>query len=124
MRCGMKLIDADMLLENYEQIKQLLIQKYGEKEALNGLHFSLNDCINNIQNQPEVKPEIKPEIKASKRTVETIDILYKITDALRIRNMIYDCHSCEDCGISYLCEHRPEPGEMQRYNCPLWEIDE
>ena len=51
----MRLIDADMLLENYEQIKQLLIQKYGEKEATSGLHFSLNDCINNIEAQPEVK---------------------------------------------------------------------
>lgn len=115
----MRLIDADMLLENYEHIKQLLIQKYGEKEALNGLHFSLNDCINNIQNQPEVKPETT----APEATIDTIDILYKITDALRVRKMISDCHSCEDCGISYLCEHRPEPGEMLRYNCPLWEID-
>ena len=51
----MKLIDADMLIENYEHIKQLLIQKYGEEEATRGLHFSLNDCISNIENQPEVK---------------------------------------------------------------------
>lgn len=51
----MKLIDADMLLGNYEVLRQLLTEKYGEKEAANGLHFSLNDCISNIENQPEVK---------------------------------------------------------------------
>ena len=51
----MKLIDADMLLENYEHIKEHLTQKYGEEEATRGLHFSLNDCISNIENQPEVK---------------------------------------------------------------------
>ena len=29
--------------------------------------------------------------------------------------------SCNDCGSKWECEYMPEPGEMCRINCPLWQ---
>ena len=52
----MRPIDADAF--EYELRTKLLpelIKKYGEEEALNGLHFSFNDCICNLQSQPTIQ---------------------------------------------------------------------
>ena len=52
----MRLIDADVFeRELNEKILPVLIERYGAKEALNGLHFSFRDLILNIQAQPTVK---------------------------------------------------------------------
>lgn len=94
----MRLIDADMLLENYEQIKQLLIQKYGEKEALNGLHFSLSDCINNIQNQPEVKPKKRVTLFDGVKTADRIELAHFLCELVS-----QSSQGCGTCPASNKC---------------------
>ena len=50
-----RLIDADEF-ENLlnKELLPILIKKYGEEEALKGMHFSFRDCICNIQSQRTV----------------------------------------------------------------------
>lgn len=96
----MKLIDADMLLENYEHIKQLLIQKYGEKEALSGLHFSLNDCINNIQNQPEVKPKKRVTLFDGVKTADRIELAHFLCELVS-----QSSQGCGTCPASSKCHY-------------------
>lgn len=96
----MRLIDADMLLENYEQIKQLLIQKYGEKEALNGLHFSLSDCINNIQNQPEVKPKKRVTLFDGVKTADRIELAHFLCELVS-----QSSQGCGTCPASSKCHY-------------------
>ena len=87
----MKLIDADILLENYKHIKQHLIEKYGEREATNWLHFFLNDCTNNIECQPEVEPP--------KRKVTLFDGI-KTADRIELASFLCELvsQSSQDCG--------------------------
>ena len=56
----MRLIDADAFEQELkEKLLPLLVEKYGKEEAVKGLHFSLQDCISNIQGQPTAtQPEI------------------------------------------------------------------
>lgn len=50
-----RLIDADKFeFEMNDKLLIALTEKYGEKEAQSGLHFSFRDCICNIQYQPTV----------------------------------------------------------------------
>ena len=50
-----RLIDADKFeFEMNDKLLIALTEKYGEKEAQSGLHFSFRDCICNIQCQPTV----------------------------------------------------------------------
>lgn len=55
----MRLIDADSFERDLkEKLLPLLVEKYGKEEAMKGLHFSLQDCISNIQGQPTItQPE-------------------------------------------------------------------
>ena len=57
----MRLIDADAFEQDLkEKLLPLLVKKYGKEEAMKGLHFSLQDCISNIQSQPTItQPERK-----------------------------------------------------------------
>lgn len=32
-------------------------------------------------------------------------------------------HCCNNCG-KILCEYRPDPGQVMRFNCPLWKAKE
>lgn len=51
----MRLIDADKFERVLnEQLLPKLVERYGEKDAVRGLHFSFRDCICNIQAQPTV----------------------------------------------------------------------
>ena len=51
----MRLIDADAFEQELkEKLLPLLVEKYGKEEAMKGLHFSLQDCISNIQSQPTI----------------------------------------------------------------------
>ena len=94
----MKLIDADMLLENYEHIKQLLIQKYGEKEATSGLHFSLNDCISNIRNQPEVKLKKRATLFEGIKTADRIELAHFLCELVS-----QSSQGCGTCPASSKC---------------------
>lgn len=50
-----RLIDADAFEDAFNmELLPILINKYGEEEALKGLHFSFRDCICNIQAQKTV----------------------------------------------------------------------
>lgn len=52
----MRLIDADAFERDItEHILPILIQRYGEEEAIRGLHFSYSDCISNISGQPTIE---------------------------------------------------------------------
>lgn len=51
----MRLTDADAFIKEMEEkIFPELVKRYGEEEALKGLHFSYRDCICNINGQPTV----------------------------------------------------------------------
>lgn len=55
----MRLIDADAFERDLRNILfPALVQKYGEDEALKGLHFSFQDVISNIRCLPAVKLEL------------------------------------------------------------------
>ena len=50
-----RLIDADEFEREFNNhFLPILVKKYGEEEALKGLHFSFRDCICNIQCQKTV----------------------------------------------------------------------
>lgn len=98
MRCGMKLIDADMLIENYEGIRKLLADKYGEKEAANGLHFSLNDCINNIKCQPEVKHKQRVTLFDGIKTADRIELAHFLCELVS-----QSSHCCGTCPAREYC---------------------
>lgn len=50
-----RMIDADAFEDAFNmELLPILINKYGEDEALKGLHFSFRDCICNIQTQKTV----------------------------------------------------------------------
>lgn len=56
------LIDVESLKRQYEQfLKPHLIKKYGEEEAIRGLHFSYQDVVFNMQGERVVIPEEKEE---------------------------------------------------------------
>ena len=44
-----------------------------------------------------------------------------ILDCLMELRNIYECGCCNDCGISVICDFKPKPGQMVRYNCPFYE---
>lgn len=94
----MRLIDADMLIENYEGIRKLLTEKYGEKEAANGLHFSLNDCINNIKCQPEVKPKQRVTLFDGIKTADRIELAHFLCELVS-----QSSQGCETCPANKYC---------------------
>ena len=50
-------------------------------------------------------------------------ILYKLADIVRAYDEIMSLHDCNDCEKKN-CPYKPKPGQMVRFNCPLWEIGE
>ena len=64
----MRLIDADAFEQDLkEKLLPLLVEKYGKEEAMKGLHFSLQDCISNIQSQPTITQQDPEWIPCSRR---------------------------------------------------------
>jgi hypothetical protein len=55
---------------------------------------------------------------------ETKDILinqlHRILDLAKVADQILSAPDCNDCAKQE-CEYKPEPGELSRFNCPLWE---
>ncbi len=51
----MRLIDADEFERQLNELLPKLIERYGYEEALRGLHFSFNDCIDNLRNQETIE---------------------------------------------------------------------
>lgn len=49
--------------------------------------------------------------------VEEIASLQQDSDRLKI---ILELPNCNDCARGIKCMHRPNPGEYNRYNCPLY----
>lgn len=47
------------------------------------------------------------------------NVAYILVSLMALRN-IYECGSCNDCGISNICKVKPKPGQMVRYNCSFW----
>ena len=43
-----------------------------------------------------------------------------VLDCLMTLRNIHDSGSCNDCGIRSICKCKPQPGQIVRYNCPLW----
>ena len=43
-----------------------------------------------------------------------------ILDSLMALRNIQESGSCNDCGIAWACQMKPQPGQMVRYNCPFW----
>lgn len=69
----MRQIDADTFEQELkEKLLPLLMEKYGKEEAMKGLHFSLQDCISNIQGQPTIT---QPERKTGKWETYIISML-------------------------------------------------
>ena len=44
-----------------------------------------------------------------------------ILDCLMALRNIHDSGSCNDCGISVICDFKPKLGQLVRYNCPFYE---
>lgn len=55
------------------------------------------------------------------RLDDTIANVAYILDSLMALRNIYDSGSCNDCGISAICNFKPKLGQMVRYNCPFYE---
>lgn len=54
----MRLIDADAFKrEMYDKLYPALVERHGDYEARNGLHFSFSDVIYNIDAQPTIEPD-------------------------------------------------------------------
>ena len=67
----MRSIDADTFEQDLkEKLLPLLVKKYGKEEAMKGLHFSLQDCISNIQSQPTITQPEPEWIPCSERLPE------------------------------------------------------
>lgn len=49
--------------------------------------------------------------------------LYHIADIIRSWESIMSLPNCNDCGRQPGCAYCPKPGQMVRYNCPLWSED-
>ena len=47
------------------------------------------------------------------------DVAYILDSLMALRN-IYQTGSCNDCGISNVCQCKPKAGQMVRYNCPFY----
>ena len=43
-----------------------------------------------------------------------------ILDCLMALRNIQECGSCNDCGIAWACQMKPQRGQMVRSNCPFW----
>ena len=43
-----------------------------------------------------------------------------ILDCLRNLRSIYETGDCNNCGIKVICDFKPKPGQMVRYNCPFY----
>lgn len=55
----------------------------------------------------------------SKKLDDTImDVAY-VLDCLRALRRIYDTGDCNSCSNND-CKHKPEWGQMVRYNCPFY----
>lgn len=46
-----------------------------------------------------------------------------ILDCLRNLRSIYETGDCNNCEIRTICKIKPMPGQMVRYNCPLYVKD-
>lgn len=44
-----------------------------------------------------------------------------ILDSLRVLRSIYETGDCNNCEIKPICDFKPAPGQMVRYNCPFYE---
>lgn len=42
-----------------------------------------------------------------------------LAEWLKAYKEITDHHTCRDCR-KIKCEYKPEPGQLMRFNCPLW----
>ena len=49
--------------------------------------------------------------------------LYHIADIIRSWENIMSLPNCNDCGRQKVCTYCPKPGQMVRYNCPIWSKD-
>lgn len=77
----MRLIDADAFEQDLkEKLLPLLMEKYGKEEAMKGLHFSLQDCISNIQGQPTIT---QPETHDKRTETHSCDSISR-QEAIRI----------------------------------------
>ena len=89
----MRLIDADAFERDFtEHILPILIQRYGEEEAIRGLHFSYSDCISNISGQPTIE-----ERKTGRWIHERVNSEHSITG-----NFLLSSCECSECGT--FCE--------------------
>ena len=53
---------------------------------------------------------------------EVISNLSNVLDYLRDYQDIQELPTCNDCADSR-CFYRPKPGQMVRFNCPLWQSE-
>lgn len=84
----MRLIDADAFEKTMtDKILPILIKKYGEEEAVKGLHFSFQDCISNIRGEP---------------TVETTFYGYNVAHLAMVASLLND-HHLTPAMIAYMC---------------------
>jgi len=91
----MRMIDADAFERDLtEHILPILIQRYGEEEAIRGLHFSYSDCISNISGQPTIE-----ERKKGKWIEFQNHYAYKCSECGRIIETVD--------GKSNVCKHYP-----------------
>lgn len=58
---------------------------------------------------------------AMSRLDDAISQTAYILDCLMALRNIHDSGSCNDCVVRDVCERKPKPGQMVRYNCPFYE---
>lgn len=86
----MRLIDANAFERDLtEHILPILIQRYGEEEAIRGLHFSYSDCISNISGQPTIE---------ERKTGRWEDVHIDVANDDKGRS--YRFYSCTACGVT------------------------
>jgi len=48
------------------------------------------------------------------------DVAYILDTLMAYRNIQRVARTCNDCGVNKTCKFVPKPGELVRFNCPMW----
>lgn len=47
-------------------------------------------------------------------------VAYILDTLMAYRNIVNTGRDCNQCAAAHMCRHAPEPGQLVRYNCPLF----
>ena len=108
-------------IESFEHIGDCVLKQFGECSYT---ETGCSDC--------KVKRRISEALKRSEkrrpamnRLDEAIASIAYISDALMAyRNIVETGRDCNQCGAKETCGYVPKPGQLVRYNCPLYVSEE